>query len=454
MNGTITELGFNSYLIDETKPQYSFFQHSYTNHHKFARETRRLEFNGKLTFGTRTSIRIDRNGRYGDLIKNMLLSINLPDLSNLTTNTGSSVGYTNSIGNAIIKEIVLRIGSNDIVTIPGEWLDIWSSLSIMGGKQDHYKYLVKDFGSQSVGNFMGGHINIPIFFWFCNFFNVNSRENMALNLPLIALSTAEVEVIVELRQIQDLLIYEDNSSLSAEQLATLSIDIAELITDYYILPEEERVKYLASDQRQMYLISQVQHNIFPYSQNTPSIVANLRQFKYPISELVWVQRTNANKDANNYFNYTNSTLEDLNRVPLYNTARIMYDGRDRTDILRSDFFTQNEPMRLHSNTDPRKQVSCFGYALDPEHIAQPTGTCNFSYLHKPTLELSMSNNTGAGELHVFGISYNVLIIDSKGNSWLMHDLTKSSPDSLPNTNTNTIERPINQIEQEQEEEEQ
>lgn len=440
MNGTITELGLKSYLIDETKPQYSFFNHSYINHQKFVRETRRLEFNGNLTFGKRTSIRIDKNGRYGDLIKNMLLSINLPDISTLTTNTGSSVGYANSVGNAIVKEIVLRIGSNDVVTIPGEWLDIWSSLSVMGGKQDHYKYLVKDFGSQSVSNFLGGYVNVPIFFWFCNFFNVNSRENMALNLPLIALRNAEVEIVVELRPIQDILIYEDNSRLSASQLSSLSIDVAELITDYYTLPDEERAKYLASEQRQMYLISQVQHNVFPYANNSKSVIANLRQLKYPVSELVWVQRSNANKFANNYFNYTNSTLEDVNRSSQYNTARLMYDGRDRTDILRSDFFTQNEPMRLHSNTDPRKQVSCFGYALDPEHIAQPTGTCNFSYLHKPTLELSIPNNTPAGELHVFGISYNVLIIDNKGNSWLMHDLTKSSPDSLPTSTS--IERPL------------
>lgn len=431
MNGTITELGLKSYLVDEEKLQYSFFKHSYINHQKYARETRRLEFKSTLDFGKRSSVRIDQTGRYGDLVKNMSLSINLPDISSLTTSTGSTVGYTNAIGNAIIKQIVLRIGSNDVVTIPGEWLDIWASLSIPGGKQDHYKYMVKDFDGQSPDNFKGGYVTIPLFFWFCTYLNSSARSNMAMTLPLIALRNAEVEVSVELRPVSDLLIYEDDSTLSSAQISALSIDIIELITDYYILPPEDRAKYLTVEKKQMYLITQVQHQVFLYDTGASSINANLRRFKYPISELMWVQRSNTNKTAGNYFNYTDSTLTNLNSNPLYTSARIKYDGRDRTDEMRPEFFIDNEPLRLHSHTQPRKQVSCFGYALEPEYWSQPTGTCNFSYLYKPTLELTLPTGTIAGELHVFGIAYNVLIIDQKGNSWLLHDLTKNAPDKLP-----------------------
>lgn len=431
MNGTITELGLKSYLINENKDQFSFFKHSYINTQNFSRESRRLEFNSTLDFGKRASVRIDKTGRYGDLVKNMSLSLNLPDISSLTTSSGSTVGYTNAIGNAIIKQIVLRIGSNDVITMPGEWLDIWGSLSINGGKQNHYKYQVKDSDSQSPDNFKGGYVTIPLFFWFCNYMNISSRGNMAMTLPLIALRNAEVEVAVELRPVSELLIYEDDSSLSTEQLASLSIDTTELITDYYILPEEERAKYLAVEKKQMYLITQVQHQVFSYVDGSSKINANLRQLKYPISELLWVQRTNANKNAYNYFNYTNSTLSDTNRGPLYTNARIRYDGRDRTDVMRPEYFIDSEAMRLHTHTFPQKQISCFGYGLEPEYWSQPTGTCNFSYLHRPTLELSLPSGTVDGELHVFGIAYNVLVIDAKGNSWLLHDLTKSAPDTLP-----------------------
>lgn len=438
MNGTITELGLNSYLVDETKPQYSFFKHSYVNTQKYARETRRLEFQGNLDFGKRTSVRIDKTGKYGDLVKNMALSIKLPDVSSLVTSTGSAVGYTNSVGNAIIKEIVLRIGSNDVVTIPGEWLDIWSSLSVIGGKQDHYKYQVKDFNSQSPDNFKGGYVTVPLFFWFCDYMNINSRGNMAMTLPLVALNKAEVEVVVELRTVSELLVYEDSSTLSTSQLAGLSIDIAELLVDYYILPAEERTKYQSIEKNQMYLISQVQYHTFSYSTGAATINANLRQFKYPISELLWVQRTNANKSAYNYFNYTSSTLSDSNRRPLYSGARIRYDGRDRTDIMRPEYYIDMEAMRLHTNTDPRKSVSCFGFGLDPELWSQPTGTCNFSYLNKPTLEITLPSGTVDGELIVFGIAYNVLVVDPKGNSWLLHDLTKSAPDTLPGNNNTDV----------------
>ena len=37
---------------------------------------------------------------------------------------------------------------------------------------------------------------------------------------------------------------------------------------------------------------------------------------------------------------------------------------------------------------------------------------------------------GVGKIYVYGINYNVLQIDDKGNSWLLHNLSKSTPKTI------------------------
>ena len=45
-----------------------------------------------------------------------------------------------------------------------------------------------------------------------------------------------------------------------------------------------------------------------------------------------------------------------------------------------------------------------------------------------------------GKLYIFGINYNVLQIDNKGNSWLLHNLSKSVPEKLPTVENLEIKR--------------
>jgi len=433
MEGTLTQLGLKNYLFSEKQPQKSFFQHSYKNFYNFAKDTRKLDFRSNLNFGKRASFRLDADGRYGDLVSNLMLQVELPDVSSLTTSTGSKVGYTNGVGNALIKEVQLKIGGNVVDTQTGEWLDVWSSLAITKGKLDIYHDMVKKFPGQYVSNFKGGTVFIPLFFWFCQNVNANTKDNKALTLPLIGMRNCEIEIIIQFKSASELLIYEDTSSLSSSQLSSLSITQNYMLVDYITLQTEERIKYLEA-KKQMYLITQTQSQTFQFDAGQSNINLNLRQFKYPITELIWVLRSNTNKDNNHYFNYTDSLINDPNRKGFLATGKLVFDGRDRLPEMTADYFTKVEPFKLHENVPDKNTINCVSFSLEPENFAQPSGSCNFSYLHEPRFQLTTKAGLPAGELILFAINYNVLQMDNKGNVWLLHNLSKSAPDALPNLN--------------------
>ena len=198
MEGTITQLGLKNYLVNTKKQRNSFFSHSYQNYYNYAKDVRKITFQANVNFGKRVSFRFDQNGRYGDLITNMVLQVNLPNVADLSVD-GYSVGYTNGVGNALIKEVQLKIGGNIIDTQTGEWMDIWSKLSIPPGKLNTYNTMVKRFPTQSATNFKGGVVFIPFLFWFCQNVNANTKDNTGMCLPLIAMRNTDIELIVEFR---------------------------------------------------------------------------------------------------------------------------------------------------------------------------------------------------------------------------------------------------------------
>ena len=436
MEGTITQLGLKNYLTDPKKPRVSFFSHAYENFSNYAKDTRKIQFLSSLDFGKKVSFRFDQDGRYGDLITNLVLQVELPLLP--TTSGGTNVVYTNGIGNALIKNLTLRIGGNVIEMHGAEWMDVWTTLSIPQSKRDIYNYMIKkSANSFTNGGFKGGFVYIPIMLWFCQNVGSNTHDNIALNLPLIAMRNCEIELSFELRLLSELIVYErvpggDTSVLSPTTLAGLKITSHELLVDYIILEPEERIKYLEA-KRQMYLITQTQHVEDQILPNSTSINMSLRNLRYPITELIWVIRSKTNRDNNDYFNYTNkSSTSDPTRSGYIKSVRLTFDGRDRIPELNGDYFTSVEPFKIHDSIPANTQINCWSFALNPEDFSQPSGSCNFSDLHDPRLIIELKAPIPvAAEIHVFAVNYNVMQMDDKGNVWLLHNLSKSSPGELP-----------------------
>lgn len=422
MEGSITQLNLSNYLINNKTKKKSFFKHSYNNYSNFAKTTQNIPFRNEFKYGTTVVSKLDEVAKYGDLITNIMVEIELPTLS--TTSSGAPIGWCNSIGNALSKSIELYIGGNLIDRHTSEWMDTWAEIFPDKGVIDNYKQnLVKKYEFHNYDSFKGGKIYIPLQFWFCQ--NSTSEFNTNLVLPIAALNKNDIELKFHTRDFKDLVVSEDNTLPSTIP----KIVSANLLIDFVILEKEERLELLQNP-NQFYLITQIQTLEFQIEAGIKDRTISLRELKYPIAEIFWQMRTTTSKDANIYFNYGDSTDTDNNN-PI-NKCRISFEGKDRVSEMSSDIFHKIEPFKVHHNF-PTSYVHLYSFALNPENIGQPDGVCNFSNLSQPNLHLKFINGITESTLFIFAMNYNVLQIDKNGNTWLLHNLSKSTPDTLPKT---------------------
>ena len=430
MEGSITQLGLGNYLINKKEKAKSFFKHSYQNYQNFVKDTRRLTFKGNNNFGDTMQMRLDQEANYGDLVTNLVLEIDLPDISSVTTTTGKSIGYCNGVGNALIDYVEIKMGGTTIDRQTREWMDIWSSLAVPSGKQSNYKRMIKKFNNDeyTLSSFTGGKIYVPLLFWFCQNTNFN---NTPFVLPLLALRNNAIELNIKFKSFNNIINSEDNSVPSISS----SIENVQLLVDYVILEEQERMYYL-NNPRQMYLMNQIQYQQHSIIANTLETNIQLRSFKYPITELFFIFRMNTADTNKQYFNYTNSLSAFGGDTPL-RSARLTFDGSDRIKEMDASYFTQVEPHKVHDYVPINSQIHCFSFSLQPEIISQPSGSCNFSEIHEAILHLRFKNNLAASTLFIFAMNYNVLQTDNGGNAWLLHNLSKSAPTVFPDQTNKT-----------------
>ena len=430
MEGSITQLGLGNYLINKKSKAKSFFKHAYSNYQNFVKDTRRLNFKGGSNFSDKFVIRLDEDTSYGDLITNIVLEIDLPDVSSLKTTTSKDIGYCNGVGNAIIDYIELKIGGNKIDRQTSEWMDIWSSLAMPAGKQKNYNRMIKKFEPKDFisTSFQGGKIYVPLLFWFCQNTNYN---NTPFVLPIAALRNNTIELSVKLKSFLDIITSEDNSSPTT----SLELENMQILIDFVILEETERLYYIESP-KQMYLMNQIQNQQYTISAGMLETNISLRVFKYPVTELFFIIRRNDAKTSKQYFNFTNS-LNIFNGDTPLKSARLTFDGRDRIKEMDASYFTQVEPHKVHDNVPNNSQIHCYSFSLQPENLTHPSGACNFSEIHEPLLHLKFKENINASELFIFAINYNVLQIDKAGNAWLLHNLSKSAPTIFPDEKSKT-----------------
>ena len=429
MDGSITQLGLSNYLINKEGDSVSFFRNAYKNYSNYAKDTREVNFKNSVKFGQKSSFRFDEDGVFGDLVTNIVMAIDLPDLTPYTNINGNPFGYCNGVGNAIAKVIELRIGGELIDRHTSEWLDIYGELTVKPGCKDNYYSMIKKYNDNfyNTTSFTGGRIYIPLQFWFCR--NITSR-NSSLVFPLNSLYNSTIELSIEFRNLLDILVTDDNILTGAP---SLEIQDTQLLVDYIILEEEERNRYVTVP-KQLNIINQLQTYEYAVEANTTEKTFSLKSMKYPVTEILFVLRRNDSANFNDYFNYSKTNLNDIiNKNNPINTVRLMFDGRDRIKTTQASTFTQLEPTKVHTNTPINKFIHVYSFALEPEKIEQPNGMCNFSELQEPMLHLKFNNNIATSTLFIYAVNYNMLI-SKNGTGHLLHSLSKSMPTTFPDIN--------------------
>jgi hypothetical protein len=429
MDGSITQLGLSNYLINSDQSSVSFFRHSYKNHTNFAKDTRELYFKNGIDFSKTASFRFDEDGKYGDLITNIVVAIDLPDISGYTNINGRQVGYCNGVGNAIAKNITLRINGNLIDQHTSEWLNIYGDLTVKPGCKDNYYNMIQQYddANYSITNFQGGRIYIPLQFWFCR--NITSK-NASLIFPLLCYFNSTIELSLDIRAFTDLIVTEDDVLTGIP--TNLSIVHGSLLVDYVILEDTERMAYL-NIPKQINIINQLQTYTYNVNANTINQTFSLKNMHYLVTEMIFVIRTNTAETNNDYFNYS-SSINPNTKTNLIKNVRLMLDGRDRISTTPASNFTTLEPTKVHTNTPIKKFIHVYSFALEPERIEQPNGNLNFSEIQEPLLHLEFSQPVPASTLFVYAVNYNVLM-GIQGSSWLLHQLSKSVPTVFPDSKT-------------------
>jgi len=429
MDGSITQLGLSNYLINKEGSSVSFFRNSYKNYSNYAKDTREVNFKNSVQFGQKSSFRFDEDGVFGDLVTNIVMAVDLPDLTGYTNINGYSFGYCNGVGNAIAKVIELRIGGELIDRHTSEWMDIYGDLTVKPGCKDNYYQMIQKYDTNHYNTtiFTGGRVYIPLQFWFCR--NITAR-NSSLVFPLNSLYNSTIELTIEFRNLIDILVTDDNVLTGAP---SLEIQNSQLLVDYIILEEEERNRYVIVP-KQLNIINQLQTYEYSVLAGTTSQTFSLKSMKYPVTEIIFVLRRNDNEDFNDYFNYSQTNLNNVvNKNNPIKTVRLMFDGRDRIKTTPASTFTQLEPTKVHTNTPINKFIHVYSFALEPEKIEQPNGMCNFSELQEPMLHLTFNANIAASTLFIYAVNYNILI-SKNGGGHLLHSLSKATPSTFPDIN--------------------
>ena len=439
-------------------PEITFFKTVYRRHTNFSIETIEEVFYTSEDFGRQCRCIIPRNG---DLITNMTLFVNIGSLNpefydkinkNRTVqhtptqsrigNNGQVItsrcecstcleeqfkdnltyGWVNSLGHALIESTWIEIGGQRIDKQYGEWFEIWTELTQTQEKKAGYYQMIGkvDPTSFKATTFTGEmELYIPLNFWFC--------RNIGLALPIMALFYHSVELVINLRNFNELWVSNKNN-ISPPIKPKLEIC---MLIDYIYLDVVERKQFY--EESQIYLIEQLQ-----FSETCPVIGSSATidlYFNHPVKELVWVmQRSDVTgppdgvypgtnyPSGNDWFNF--STFQTRNTTIIEDTfddGFIQFNGIDRFRRRKASYFRLYQPYNFHTRV-PTKYIYVYSFGFRPEDF-NPTGQMNFSRIDNAKLSLFMKKRRAFTDynVRVYATNYNILVISAGMGGILFFD---------------------------------
>lgn len=387
-------------------PQITWFKMVYRRYTNFAIESMPMYFDGDPDFGKRLTCLIPRRG---DLLGPVFLEVTLPALT--LASTGEPVSYANAIGHALIAEITLEIGEQEIDKQTGEWMEIWSNLTTpTEHKFGFYDMIGKVDGYIPPTLYGPLKLYIPLRFWFC--------KNPGLFLPLLALQYHPIRINVTLTPLQQLF-YSSELVSNCDTTAVKPVKITnmQLWGDYVYLDIDERRRFVSNAHE--YLIEQIQY--------TPSfgIQSNANQFplrvefNHPIREFVFILQRNVMASYHEWFNYSSLAISETGkRTDLLASAILQLDGQDRFQERDAGYFRLVQTWQRHTVIPNDDFLYVYSFAIKPEDL-QPTGSLNASRINSIIWQLTTNQGTapprGDCACRIYATNHNVLrVVDGFG----------------------------------------
>ena len=439
----------------KSNPSMTFFKKVYKTHTNFAMESIKIEFNRSDSFIYEKTILKTKIPRHADLLSQMYLSIELPDI---VSDSIMSFRWIKNIGEAILDNYSVSIGGSIIAKHYGEYLHLTNNIANNGDKREAFNKMTgnviqihnpeeyalianNQFRPQlryRIGStypvtipfdprypdafkpsIAARTIYIPLTFWF--------NKDVGNALPLISLQYSEVEITVELRpwaQLYKLLylknglmdFYAPNYYIESHHLKNFVTNLRKryLMSDTVLDCKchiEANYIYLDDLERQYfaykpldYLIEQVTRIEYPNLKTIATVEMSLQN---PIKEIMWVfKRTDLNL-SNDWFNYQDEF------IPILKTAKMLFNGIDRIDEKEGEYYNYLQPYQHHSG-NPKDGMYMYSFSIFPEDF-QPSGSVNASRINNIQFYLTLkspNDTTYSYDVVFYIINYNFLRISS------------------------------------------
>jgi hypothetical protein len=370
-----------------SNPEVTFFKCVFKRHTHFAMEPILQSYDGIADFGDNINVVIARNG---DLVGNITIEAQLPDVSNLGLTGYSSFGWIQGVGNYLIDRTAIYIGGQKIDEQYGVWMDVWTDLTLTGSQTEGYGKMVgKDYSLNTqvpytLSNNPGNRLFIPLQFWFC--------RNPGLSLPLIALQYHDVKLDITLEKYSSLLMATIGNEYVKPELLNPNVEPVltslKVYCEYYFLDTSERRKFAQNPHE--YLIEQTQSQFGNMYSLTNENVLRIN-LNHPTKELIFFfNRNNSNAPQNDFSIGNNkiSTDNASNFAPVY-SMKLLINGHDRFRERPGEYFHLVQPYQHHTRI-PKNYIYTYSFALKPEEH-QPSGTCNFTRIDNSHLVIYFRN---------------------------------------------------------------
>tara|TARA_B100000927_G_scaffold230461_1_gene190378 strand:- start:262 stop:1473 length:1212 start_codon:yes stop_codon:yes gene_type:complete len=372
-------------------PQISFFKKVHKKHTNFTKFEFAHHFTGKMEFGQKISVKIDKKG---DLLTKMALQIKLPDVAITETN------YIDAIGNFMIKDVTLKMGGIVIDKLTSDYIDIYYNNYFEFSKQAAYKNLIAKSASSFTtdNNKTNMDLIIPLPFWF--------TKHLHQALPLINLQYTDIDIEINFKNNNEVYCRYETSEFTSNITppgVAITFDECLLYCEYIYLDVPERKHFLAEKELN-YLIEQVQENTFNVSAN--QTIGNYDLiFNHPVKELIMFYFTDNNKSKNrwNIYTYTDTTI----KKPITKIG-LSFNGLDRFEPRMAKYFEYYQPI-MHHTSAFSEAIYYYSFS-DNVNNYQPSGSCNFSKIDDARLSITYNTNLEAGTLTVLAVNYNFLKI--------------------------------------------
>lgn len=386
-------------------PQITWFKFVYRRHTNFAVESIEMYSDNKADFGKKVSWLVPRSG---DLLGPCILELELPAL---TLTNGQAVSYVNSTGHAIIDEITITIGEQEIDRQTGEWMEIWSNLTTTESQKFGFWDMIGKVDGYSQPTLYGPlKLYVPLQLWFC--------KNPGLYLPLLAMQYHPVRINITFRPLQEMFwSLEFTQGCNDLQVNPVSITECTMWGDYVYLDVEERRRFVSNAHE--YLIEQVQFTSLIALEASASQISVPIEFNHPVREFLWVLQRNIVRQNHEWFNFSSLPIsEEGIRTDLLNTAVLQLDGFERFQVRTAPYFRLVQPWQRHTTIPQDDYIYVYSLALRPEEL-QPSGSLNASRIDTIKLLVSTNQTTvparGNCTIRVYATNHNVLrVVDGFG----------------------------------------